>query len=202
MSDYQQDKNYQQDKKQLDGYKLGSYYSFKVCQSEDRVSIGAFNGFVQLSVWRKGDNRPINITLNRNMIELLKNTFKNIIKAQPNTTLTFEIKKFDNSDKRNIKYTKDIFIKIIKDEKQKFFMEISSQQIKDPIRIRFMGPGGYAVGTDDLTEAERSLNDLQVVINILEKEVPLMFLLATFNKQTKKFEGNNNRSSSSDRGAP
>lgn len=172
---------------QKNTYQLGGYYRLKVDQSEDSVSVGAFGGFISFTIWKKGDRTPIRVPLNRATVQLMKSVLRNLLKAQPETTFTMSIKSYNTTVNR---FEKDILFRFIKDEKQRYSLELSSNKFSEPIKLKFAISGAYTIGTDDFTEGERSQHDLCCFIDFLEKEVPLLFALSTFNKPERS--GNNN----------
>lgn len=178
-------------------YQLGGYYRFKVDQSEDNVSVGAFGGTVAFTIWKKGERTPIRVPLNRATVQLMKHILRNLLKAQPDTAFTLDIKAWNPNDRR---LDKDILFKFVKDDKQRYSIEVNSKKLGTPIKFKFAISSAYGIGTDEFTEGERSQHDLCCFVDFLEKEYPLLMALSTFNKPERTNNNNNgggNRNSSS-----
>ena len=180
---------------QTNRYDMSNFYRFRISQDSRTADISAFNGNVTLSIWDNTQRGgPIErISMTRELTKLLQTHCENILKAQPSTTLTLEQKIWErNSDGKGGTWTTGNIFKFIKDDKQTYAMEISTRKMSSPLKCIFKS-GNFSVGTDELTEAEQSALGLKTFISFLDKEVPLMRALTTFNRVKPQF--NNNRNS-------
>lgn len=171
------------------GFNLNNVYSLRAADGDESISIGAFRGKASLVVFRKGDRRPaVNIPLDRNSCYMLLMTLDQIKKAEPGTRLSFESSAFNRDTK---KYEPNATIVIFKDDRRMYGMELSGVGVTPPIKCLFKSPMSLSMGSDPMTDADRSAIGIGVFRTFLERELPLVALFSRFNNPKQNFGGGN-----------
>ena len=167
----------------LSKFNLSGFLVLREFQGSRTMNLNAFNGGVSFSIWDSNQRgAPVdNISLTRPVVRLLNRAMKNIIKAQPNTTVTIGQHNWDrNANGGKGGWVKGNMFKFIKDDKQTYALEVSTPKLSLPLKTVFKGPK-FTVDTDDLTESERSELALMNLIETLDFDVPMMRLLSRLN---------------------
>lgn len=166
-------------------FNFNSHYTLRAVNDNRTCTVNGFNGNVSLSIWDQNNRQgPVDtIPMNRELTHLMIKTLKELLKAQPNTTLTLEQKVYQrNEDGKGGKWVPGTIFKFVKDDKQMCFMDIHTKKLGTPLKLIYRS-GNFSVGTDELSDHEKSALSLSTFISYLENEVPQLRVAGCFNKR-------------------
>lgn len=171
------------------GFNTNGVYKFYGARGDSRsAQIGLYNGAVSFTVW-DSQNRggPIqSVSWSRDAVVLIVRVLRQLLKAQPDTTLTIEQQKYVKEGERG-SYVKDTLFKFVKNDKQMYLMEVTSPKLSTPLLLTFKGAGGLNIGAGELTDSDKSGVAVESFISFLVEELPILRCLSLFNMKKKTF---------------
>lgn len=178
---------------QQNKFDFGGYYNLRGYQDNNRsMSINAFNGAISFAIWdRQHQGGPIDsISLTREFAHLFKKTLKEMLDAQPNTSIPIgNYTRIFQGQGQPTKWEKNVTFNFIKDDRQMYFLEVQTQKVTSPIKFMFKS-APFLVNTDDISDSERSALHVKALLEIFEKEIPHMRVISCFNKVKMPRNGN------------
>lgn len=160
---------------------------------KEQLMISVFNGKVNMTIWPGRDSGQSGVMFKQNLnldgVALLKTLLKKVSAGQPGTKSSLNFQTY-NRDTR--KYEPGTVIVFGKDEKQVYFFEFQFKHNGNAKSLRFdmKVPNSMSIGSDIMSDAEKSSARMKAFFTFLEDIAPSAMLLSG-----KKFKGSYNRSS-------
>ena len=155
--------------------------------NKEQIVFSCFYGGLQMSVFMPNVSKPKSYKISPDLLTALKDELALIMKSQAGTKRYLSQSKYDVDQK---KYLPSFALIFQKDDQQVYSMEIRSPDT-DPVITTFRASGGISIGSDPMSDAEKSSNKIKTIYEWFDKYVPILRILTK-----KKFTGSYNNSPS------
>lgn len=182
-----------------DKFNLNGLWRATSVSGNESLSISVFNGVASLTMFKKASEQrtpSVKINLTRAVCMGLSDLIKKLIDAQPDTRLTFTQQAFNKETRTYETHTTFVFVK---DEKRCYSIEITNKMLSTPAKFVLKCPATFALGSEPLTEEQRSLYELRSLHKFIASELSTATFLSRLNMETNQFS--RNRAGGSSRGS-
>ena len=170
-------------------YNLNDLYR-QVVDKDTTFSFGAYQGNLSMVVLGRG-RMVWRQTANQWFIEMFSRTLRALKKAGPETRQSMSIDAWNNDLK---KFEPETIITFGKNEKMVMYLEIKPKN-SAPITVTFKGQRNITVGSEPMSEGERSMIDVDIFLRILEQNAEGARELSSFNRPPRDTQGGGERRS-------
>lgn len=155
----------------------------------ERLTFGAYNGFVSASLWVKDQNRPVSkLTLNNNIIAAFRVAVETVVKGDANSRMYIHRGTWDQDAK---KVVQGVALTFGKDENGICYIDYKDKDRPEPIRFRFQPPKTVEMD-DSFTEGKKSALSAMAFSTFIMGNFVYQFMLMSRDKEgMSRFAGGN-----------
>lgn len=157
-------------------FNLGRFYSLRN-KDGDNLNLSAFNGESSITVWKKGDQGKPSLKVKIGTYAAVKMIKKLKELLQVSTEARMPLV-FSNWNKDSKSYEVDYTICLVKDDKARYYIEISGHGTSAKFAISASQP--ISEGDNTVTSEMRSHEGVIELITILDKYIPIADIVSSY----------------------
>lgn len=157
-------------------YNLGSRWSAK-SQTNESLTLGAFNGRSQFTVWRSDRSKVFQCSLSPSGVCAIKSIIRKLLASKGEFKEPYRLQEWDR-DSKSYKITEQLLF--IRDNRGLINIELSGPNIKPAIVFNVKAEGYFNLGGDGLSAVDRANLSLEALLDQLNSAA-VITALSTFN---------------------
>ena len=162
--------------------------SIRTSTGTETFQMKVWGGMLRVNITKEKEFKPIfERPIAPDKVTIIKHTIQKIMKASPNTKMPLVFNTYDREAKKSVI---DFVLTFLKDDKNLYHIEMQWKGNKFDCTLK--GPFGVSIGSDPMSEADRSAIEIETMYDWICSVVPIQCVLT--NKK-REFDSNANGAS-------